>query len=314
MQSELLSFWGADVEVRIRTATRTSGRLVVRSSSHLLSCVLSQSLRLLDPDAISELARSAKIKFVLLLKEPLLPVVIVVLVLLVLREVPKDSKDCVRNRVGRHIDILLADVIVSKPRTLKLILACWSKHLAILTVVAVRNNPEKHLVFQQETILVLLECQVKLQSSIMSTPRMVTLLAPELEESFLDSLLDLPLVAVPLPLVVDLIDLGKELERGPLHLNHHHLLPSSDRRHELLRQVPIHVVLNLLDGRAPLEVRVGAVGLLRNGCLEPVRDLKNVSLLELLVLLNLLENCLTELGHLRLLQALPSKVQVVAEE
>ena len=154
---------------------------------HLTSLVvLVDSLGLLDPDAVTELASSAKLELMLFLhfswshEAALVPVI--------RWKVPKDLKNRVANTIARVINVLSANMLRSKLGALELILTRFCKEGTVFAVQLVRDNSDKNFIFQKNSILVFLKGNVKFKRAVMSTPRMITFITPEFKKAFLDPL------------------------------------------------------------------------------------------------------------------------------
>jgi len=146
----------------------------------------------------------------------------------------------------------------------------------------------------------------------MRTPRMITLLTPEFKETLLNPLLNLPLLAIPHPSVVDRKNFRKMFKRCPLHRDGHQLLPALDRRHKLVWQVAIDIILDFLNCWASPHRLL--IILRTNRGLEPISNLKDIPQLQLIVLLQLHGFHFRQLLNLFFIQGLPLQDLLVAQE
>ena len=123
----------------------------------------------------------------------------------------------------------------------------------------------------------------------MSAPRMITLVAPELEKTFLGSFLDLKLLIIPLVVVVVAEESSECFLRGPSHWNPLKLLlrHSRERLKHLNGELSVNIILNLFDRRVRskiLSTLYLCTLVLSNRHLKPVSYFKNIPSFQIFIL------------------------------
>ena len=174
------------------------------------------------------------------------------------------------------IDVLLADVLLVQDRSLKLKLTGVRELLAVFTIELVSDNPNENFVFHENPVLVFLEGDVELKSTVVRRPGVITLVAPKLEVALLQTLHDKEFLVVPI--VVVLLEepgessLVRPLNTDPLEC----LLLRTHGELILNRQLAVNIVFDLLNGSVALFL-LTTVLLIGQGHLEPVCHFENVS-------------------------------------
>jgi len=188
------------------------------------------------------------------------------------------------------INILFTNVLRTKFSTFELILSRLREQHAIFTIKLISNNSNKHFVFHQEPIFIFFESNIEFKSTVMSAPSMVTFIAPELKETFFRSFFNLKLLVIPLVLIMLTKHPGKcflwsPFDRNPFKL----LLGHSWYRLHLNWKFAVNVVLNLFNGRVRsisiLLVHWMIIRVLGNRNLKPISYFKNISLLQMFILI-----------------------------
>ena len=209
---------------------------------------------------------------------------------LIRRQVSKDLKDGIANRVTSMINILFANMLRTKFSSFKLVLTSICKISTIFAIKLICDNSNENFIFHQESTLVFLKGNIEFKSTIMSTPGVITFIAPELKESFFGSLLNLILWTIPLSFIMFEEESRKSFLRCPFDRNPFKLL----LRHSwnwlhLYRKFSVNIVLDLFNWRVRLIsillllgifIRVGS-----NRYLKPISYFENVSLLQISILI-----------------------------
>ena len=117
--------------------------------------------------------------------------------ILLVSQIPKNFQNRITNRKWCLINVLTTNVLRLKSVTSKLKLAWIRPKCTIFAIKLICNNSYKYLIFHQESINVFLKANIKFESSIMSTPRMIAFITPKFKEPFLNSLFYSKFIIVP---------------------------------------------------------------------------------------------------------------------
>ena len=93
------------------------------------------------------------------------------------------------------------------------------KDSTIFTIQFICNNSYKNFIFHQKAMYVFFKCDIKLEGSIMSAPCMITLVAPEFKETFLNSFNYCEFIIIPFLFVLSFKESCKSFLRCPLYRN-----------------------------------------------------------------------------------------------
>ena len=181
------------------------------------------------------------------------------------------------------VNVLLADVLLVQDRSLKLKLTGVRELLAVFTIELVSDNPNENFVFHENPVLIFLEGDVELKSTVVRRPGVITLVAPKLEVALLQTLHDKEFLVVPI--VVVLLEepgessLVRPLNTDPLEC----LLLRAHGELILNRQLAVNIVFDLLNGSVALFLRASVL-LIGQRHLEPVGNFEDISSLKILVM------------------------------
>lgn len=138
-------------------------------------------------------------------------------------------------------------MLLIKDRSLELKLARVCELLAVLTIELVRDNPNENFILHENPVLVFLEGDVELKSTVVRRPGVITFVAPKLEVALFESLDDEEFLTVPV-IVVFLEESGERSLVCPLNADPlEGLLLRPHRELILNRQLAINIVFNLLN-------------------------------------------------------------------